>query len=197
MILALAAGMAQRRGEAPRSEAPRSNQGRIPAPPQRRAPNTRPEVERSTGGRINSTPHVNNDRWYGHDTPNDSRYRLQHPFEHGRFEHVGPEYRYSILRIDPNLHRFWLPGGFYFEIALWDWPLCADWCWTCGDDFVVYEDPDHIGRYLRYNIHTGPLRPRRLLGHLDPLDRCGITLASRLERRSYAVGDDPGATLLV
>lgn len=34
-------------------------------------------------------------------------------------------------------------------------PLCADWCRTCGDDFVVYEDQDHIGWYLLYNIHTG------------------------------------------
>jgi hypothetical protein len=24
-------------------------------------------------------------------------------------------------------------------------PICADWCWGCGDDFVVYENPDHIG----------------------------------------------------
>jgi len=31
----------------------------------------------------------------------------------------------------------------------------ADWCWDCGDDFVVYEDPDHIGWYLLYDIQTG------------------------------------------
>jgi len=40
-------------------------------------------------------------------------------------------------------------------VADWDWPICADWCWDCGDDFVVYEDPDHIGWYMLYNVHTG------------------------------------------
>jgi len=40
-------------------------------------------------------------------------------------------------------------------VADWDWPICADWCWDCGDDFVVYEDPDHTGWYMLYNVHTG------------------------------------------
>ena len=31
----------------------------------------------------------------------------------------------------------------------------ADWCWNCADDFVVYEDTDHAGWYLLYNVHTG------------------------------------------
>ena len=57
--------------------------------------------------------------------------------------------------MDRNLHRFWFPGGFYFQVADWDWPICADWCWDCGDDFVVYEDPDHTGWYMLYNVHTG------------------------------------------
>ena len=134
---------------------PRANQGRIPAPPVRRAPNTAAEVERREGGRMNNLPHVSNDRWYGHDAPNDKRYHLDRPFTHGRFERFGPSYRYSIIRIDPNLHRFWLPGGYFFEIAAWEWPLAIDWCWSCGDDFVIYEDPDHPGWYLLYNLHTG------------------------------------------
>ncbi len=153
--LTLVSAMAQRHAPAPPSNAPRSNQGHVPAPPPKREAGAKPEVERSPTGHTNSMPHVRNDRWYGHDSPSDARYRLDRPFEHGRFEHVGPAYRYNIVRVDANLHRFWLPGGFYFEIAAWDWPLCVDWCWTCGDDFVIYEDPDHPGWYLVYNIHTG------------------------------------------
>jgi hypothetical protein len=80
---------------------------------------------------------------------------LDHPFVHGRFNKFGPGFRYNILRVDRDHHWFWFPGGFYFEVAAWDWPAFVDWCWDCGGDFVVYEDPDHIGWYLLYNIHTG------------------------------------------
>ena len=133
-----------------------ANQGHIPPPPQPRRDNRgEREGERVEGGRINNRPHVNNDHWYGHDRPDDPRYRIARPFEHGRFEHFGPSFRYTVIRIDAHRHFFWLPGGYYFEIASWDWDGCADWCWTCGDDFVVYEDPDHIGWYLLYNIETG------------------------------------------
>lgn len=135
---------------------PRANQGRIPQPPPQRPPRTKPEPERHQGGWVNNTPHVSNDRWYGHDRPNDRRYHLDRPFEHGRFEHFGPSYRYRIVRIDPNLRRFWLPGGYFFEVPAWDWPLAAGWCWNCDiDDFVIYEDPDHPGWYLLYNLMTG------------------------------------------
>jgi len=44
---------------------------------------------------------------------------------------------------------------FSFEVAAWDWPICADWRWDCADDFVVYEDTEHVGWYLLYNVHTG------------------------------------------
>ena len=42
-----------------------------------------------------------------------------------------------------------------FEIADWDWPYYESWCWDCGPDFVVYEDPDHVGWYLLYDVDTG------------------------------------------
>ena len=136
--------------------APRANQGRIPpAPPKANTQNFRREEEHRQNGSVDHTPHVSNDHWYGHDAPNDKRFHIDHPFSHSRFEHFGPSYRYSVTRIDHDHHRFWFPGGFYFQIADWDWPLAADWCWDCGDDFVVYEDPDHVGWYLLYNIHTG------------------------------------------
>jgi len=167
LVFALPA-LAQRAGEAQRpsepraaepqrpAEPPRANQGHVPAPPAQREAHAKPETERKPGGRVNNTPHVSNDHWYGHDKPNDKRFHLDRPFEHGRFEHFGASYRYRIARIDPNLHRFWLPDGFFFDIAAWDWDLAADWCWTCdADDFVIYEDPDHPGWYLLYNLQTG------------------------------------------
>jgi len=137
-------------------EGPRANQGHIPqAPPPKRDAHAKPEVERHDS-RVNSVPHVNNDHWYGHDRPNDRRYVVSHPFEHGHFEHIGPSYRYRVERFDRDHHRFWFPGGFGFEIASWDWALAADWCWDCSaDDFTIYDDPDHVGWYLLYNIHTG------------------------------------------
>ena len=137
-------------------EPPHANGGRIPAPPEpRRDSSNGREGEQVEGGRMNDRPHVNNDHWYGHDSPNDARFRVAHPFQHGRFEHFGPSFRFVVVRVDTHHHRFWFPGGYYFEVASWDWPECADWCWNCGDDFVIYEDSDHIGWYLLYNIQTG------------------------------------------
>jgi len=140
----------------PSHNPPRANGGRIPPAPTPRAnPGEGREAEHVTPQHTNDTPHVSNNHFYGHEAPNDPRFHLAQPFAHGHFAHFGPSYRYNVLRIDRNLHRFWFPGGFFFDIAAWDWPLCADWCWDCGDDFVVYEDPDHPGWYLLYNIDTG------------------------------------------
>jgi hypothetical protein len=148
-------GPQPREVQRPPVNAPRANQGRIPTPPPQRTPSAKPEPER-IGGHVSSMPHVNNDRWYGHDKPNDKHYHLDRPYEHGRFDRFGPSYRYNIVRVDPDQHRLWLPGGYFFEVPAWEWPLASSWCWTCGgDDFVVYEDPDHPGWYLLYNLYTG------------------------------------------
>lgn len=141
--------------EAHSQQTPRANQGHLPPPPAVRGPSAGNGGERLGDGRVNEAPHVNHNQWYGHDLPNDPRYRQDHPFPHGRFGHFGPNFRYRFFRVDPHRHWFWIPGGFYFEVAAWDWPIFADWCWDCGDDFVVYEDPDHLGWYLLYNMHTG------------------------------------------
>jgi hypothetical protein len=139
----------------PQHNAPRANQGHLPPPPPKRPPSAKPQPER-VNGYVNSMPHVSNNQWYGRAKPNDKRYHLDHPFEHGHFEHVGPSYRYDIVRVDPDQHRFWLPDGYWFEVPAWEWPLAANWCWTCGaDDFVIYDDPDHPGYYLLYDLYTG------------------------------------------
>ena len=65
---------------------PRANQGQLPLAPERRIdPQAQPEVEFREGNRTNSTPHVERNHWYGHDAPGDPRYRMERPFEHGRF----------------------------------------------------------------------------------------------------------------
>lgn len=135
---------------------PHANQGHIPpAPSPRSGRGIAPEPERRDGGRVNSMPHVNHNQWYGHDRPDDPRFRVARPYAGGRFEHLGPSYRYNVSRFDAPHHRFWL-GGFGFEIAAWDWAEASDWCWDCNeDDLVVYDDPDHPGWYLIYNVHTG------------------------------------------
>ena len=133
-----------------------ANGGHIPEAPAHRDVRAKPEIDRRTGGRVNSVPHVHDNHWYGHDRPNDKRYVIAHPYEHGRFEHFGPSYRYHVDRFDLGAHRFWFPGGFSFEIASFDWDLASSWCWDCpGDNFVVYDDPDHPGWYLVYNAQTG------------------------------------------
>jgi len=166
LLTATMPAIAQDRGEpshgrarhpaAPRlASRPRANQGRIPPPPPRRESPSQVEEQRHENGKVNGSQHVDHDHWYGHDAPSDARFRLDRPFEHGHFAHAGPDHRYRVLRFDRDHRRFWLPGGFCFEVASWDWFLCSDWCWDCGDDFVVYDDPDHLGWYVLYNIHTG------------------------------------------
>jgi hypothetical protein len=162
LALALPA-LSQERGErggappaaAHPQERPRANQGKIPPAPTARTERAAPQVERTPQGKVNETPHVNHNTWYGHEAPNDARFHLDHPFEHGHFTRFGPSYRYNVVRIDPANHYFWLPDGFYFQVAAWDWAIAEDWCWDCGDDFVIYEDPDHPGWYLCYNVMTG------------------------------------------
>jgi hypothetical protein len=108
---------------------PRANQGRIPAPPvARQERHARPEPERHPTGHVNTTPHVNNDHWYGHDRPDDKRFHVDRPFEHGRFEQFGPSYRYRIERLDRDHHRLWFPGGFFFVVATMDLPIFEDMC---------------------------------------------------------------------
>ena len=165
------AGPQERHEEARHEEAkhqdrnpPRANGGHIPPAPEKRDPNAGREAHKFEDGRSSDRPHVANDHWYGHEAPNDARFHIDHPWEHGHFARFGPSYRYRVVRFDRDAHRFWFAGG-GFEIAAWDWPQAAEWCWNCGaDDFVVYEDSDHIGWYLIYNIHTGVYVHAQFLG---------------------------------
>ncbi len=99
-------------------------------------------------------PHVHtNGKWVGHDSGrDDARYHIDHPWAHGRF--TGGFGRGHVWRIEGgNRERFWF-GGFYFSIAPADYGFCDDWNWGT-DQISVFEDPDHDGWYLAYNVRLG------------------------------------------
>jgi hypothetical protein len=100
-----------------------------------------------------AAPHVDGNKWVGHDTGrNDANFHLDHPFEHGRFPGgFGRGHMWRIAGGGPS--RFWF-NNYYWSIAPYDLNLVGNWLWN-SDQIVIYEDPDHDGWYLAYNVRLG------------------------------------------
>ncbi|MEO8449094.1 MAG: hypothetical protein ABI647_04845 [Gemmatimonadota bacterium] len=111
---------------------------------------------RTFGDRANhpDAPHVHRDNiWIGHNSGrNDIHYHLDHPWEHGRFiGGIGPRFVWRLH--GGGVDRFQI-GGFFFQVAPYDYDYCSDWLWD-SDDIVLYDDPDHLGWYVAYNVRLG------------------------------------------
>ena len=106
--------------------------------------------------------HAQGDQWVGHDGGrNDARYHQDHVWEHGHFG--GEIGRNHIYRLEGGgRDRFWF-GGFYWDVAPYDYDYTNDWMWN-GDDIVIYDDPDHPGWYLAYNARLGTYAHVQYLG---------------------------------
>jgi hypothetical protein len=102
-------------------------------------------------------PHVDrHDHWVGHGygpgpIP-EGRYHVDRPWEHGHFNGgFGPKHYWYIRGGGPD--RFWF-NNFYWSVAPYDVGYVSGWNWN-GDEVVIYDDPDHPGCYLAYNVRLG------------------------------------------
>ncbi len=131
---------------------------RAPAPePGGAPPARRPEPPAAGRDRPDhpEAPHVHsrNDQWVGHGSGReDAHYHLDHPWEHGHFP--GGIGRQHVWRIHGGGRDRFELDGWYFAVAAYDFGFCADWLWD-SDDVVLYDDPDHPGFYLAYNVRLG------------------------------------------
>jgi hypothetical protein len=94
---------------------PRANQGKIPPPPQPREATAKAEPEKRENGKITTTQHVNNAM---DTTPQMTRaitwtIRMSTDSSNTSARTTAT----TFVRIDRDHHRFWLPGGLYFEAA--------------------------------------------------------------------------------
>lgn len=136
---------------------------RAPVPARAPAPQERRNFKTDQAGHPEA-PHVHaDDKWIGHDTGReDVHYHFDRPFEHGHFPgEIGRGHVWRLGGGGPN--RFFF-NGFYFSVAPYDLGFVNSWLWN-SDDIVIYDDPDHPGWYLAYNVRLGTYAHVEYLGN--------------------------------
>jgi hypothetical protein len=151
-----ARGPAPSKGQ-PREAKPTGRPSEAPSGHTNAAPPPKQEQQRNYSEKPGhpNAPHVDvkTDTWVGHDTGRDDpHYHLDHPWQHGHFTgEIGRSHVWHLEGGGPG--RFWF-GGYYFSVAPYDVGFCDGWLWD-SDDIVIYDDPDHVGWYLAYNVRLG------------------------------------------
>lgn len=142
-------------GAGPRGDGMRFGGGFIPRGGPRGFRGSTPSIQNfhDHDGHPNA-PHVHwNGDWIGHNFGrHDHRFHLDRPWQFGHFPgRYGPSHIFRLGGGGPG--RFWF-GGFAFGVAPFEVDSCSDWLWD-SDDIVIYDDPDHDGWYLAYNVRLG------------------------------------------
>jgi hypothetical protein len=64
---------------------------------------------------------------------------------------IGRGHTWRLVGGGPSL--FWF-GNFGWSVSPFDIGLVNGWLWD-SDNIVIYDDPDHVGWYLAYNVRLG------------------------------------------